>query len=110
MRLLAAPVFYWLILTQSWWAACLLFWLAVASDFFDGRLARARRETSVLGGLLDHASDATFVTLGHVALVKVGWVPTLLPVLIIAAFLHYVFDSRILAGHELRASFLGSWN
>ena len=110
MRLVAAPVLYWLIVNQFWWPACLLFWLAVASDVFDGRLARARGETSAFGGLLDHASDAIFVTLGQAALVKTGWVPALLPVLIIAAFLQYVFDSRILARRDLRASFLGRWN
>ena len=110
MRLIAAPFFYWLIVNQSWWVACLVFWLAVASDFVDGRLARARGETSVFGGLLDHSSDAVFVTLGNLALVKAGWVPTLLPALIVAAFLQYVLDSRTLAGRELRMSFLGRWN
>ena len=110
LRLLAAPVFYWLITSQSWRAACLLFWLAVASDFVDGRLARARGETSAFGGLLDHGSDATFVTLGQIALVSGGWVPLLLPILIVAAFLQYAFDSRILAGRELRTSSIGRWN
>jgi phosphatidylglycerophosphate synthase len=110
MRLVAAPFFYWLIVSRFWWAACLIFWLAVVSDFVDGRLARARGESSALGGILDHASDATFVALGNLALVRAGWVSGLLPVLIIAAFLQYVFDSRILAGRELRASFLGRWN
>ncbi len=110
MRLVVAPFFYCSIVNRFWWAACLLFWLAVASDLIDGRLARARGETSAFGGLLDHASDATFVTLGQLALVKADWAPALLPVLIAAAFLQYVFDSRILAGRTLRASSLGRWN
>jgi phosphatidylglycerophosphate synthase len=110
MRLVAAPFFYWLIVNRLWWTACLIFWLAVVSDVVDGRLARARGETSMLGGILDHVSDAIFVALGNLALVRAGWVSSLLPVLIIAAFLQYVLDSRILAGRELRASFLGRWN
>lgn len=110
MRLIAAPYFYWLIVNQSWRAACLIFWLAVASDVMDGRLARARSETSAFGGLLDHASDATFVVLGQMALFMEGWVPALLPLLIAAAFVQYALDSRVLAGHVLRASFLGRWN
>lgn len=110
MRLVAAPFFYCLIVNHFWWAACTLFWLAVASDIVDGRLARARGESSAFGGLLDHTSDATFVTLGQVALVKAGCVPILLPILIVAAFLQYGFDSRVLAGRELRASYLGRWN
>jgi phosphatidylglycerophosphate synthase len=109
-RLVAAPFFYWLIVNRFWWAACLVFWLAVVSDIVDGRLARSRGETSTLGGILDHVSDATFVTLGNLALVRTGGVPALLPPLIIAAFLQYAFDSRILAGRELRASSLGRWN
>jgi cardiolipin synthase len=110
MRLISAPFFYYLIVNQFWRAACVLFWLAVASDIVDGRLARARGETSVFGGLLDHTSDATFVTLGQTALVKAGCVPILLPILIVAAFLQYGFDSRVLAGRDLRASYLGRWN
>jgi len=110
MRLVSAPFFYWVIVNQYWGAGCLLFWLAVVTDVADGRLARARGETSAFGGLLDHATDAVFVTLGNLALVKAGWVPALLPALIIAAFLQYVLDSRILAERELRASFLGRWN
>jgi phosphatidylglycerophosphate synthase len=109
-RLVAAPFFYWLIVNRFWWAACLVFWLAVVSDIVDGRLARSRGETSTLGGILDHVSDATFVTLGNLALVRTGGVPVLLPPLILAAFLQYAFDSRILAGRELRASSLGRWN
>ena len=110
MRLLAAPCFYFAIIEASWWTACVLFWFAVASDVVDGRLARARNETSAFGGLLDHASDATFVTLGQLALAAAGRVPLLLPILIVAAFLQYVLDSKSLAGRDLRTSALGRWN
>jgi phosphatidylglycerophosphate synthase len=99
-----------LIVNRAWQAACLLFWLAVLSDFVDGRLARSRGESSAFGGLLDHSSDATFVVLGQMALVPAGQLPVVLPVLVVAAFLQYVFDSRILAGRELRTSFIGRWN
>jgi CDP-diacylglycerol--glycerol-3-phosphate 3-phosphatidyltransferase len=110
MRLAAAPFFYALVVGQAWWAACAVFWLAVVSDLVDGRLARARNETSAFGGTLDHGSDATFVTLGALALAKAGVVPLLLPVLIVAAFIQYVLDSRILMGRELRTSLVGRWN
>ena len=52
MRLLAAPVFFCWVVEGAWIAACVVFWLAVASDLVDGRLARARGETSVFGGVL----------------------------------------------------------
>jgi CDP-diacylglycerol--glycerol-3-phosphate 3-phosphatidyltransferase len=110
LRLLAAPLFYWAIVNQVWWLACTLFWLAVASDVIDGRVARARNETSAFGGVLDHGSDATFVAVGHLALTRSGTTPDLLAILIVAAFLQYAYDSRILSGHKLRASLIGRWN
>jgi CDP-diacylglycerol--glycerol-3-phosphate 3-phosphatidyltransferase len=87
-----------------------LFWLAVATDFADGRVARRRGESSPLGGLLDHATDAAFVSLGLAALAWRGAVPAPLPALVALAFAQYAFDSRALAGRPLRASALGRWN
>lgn len=110
MRLLAAPFFYWAIVDQAWGLAALLFWLAVLSDVVDGRVARARQETSAFGGVLDHGSDAIFVSSGHFALSHSGVTPDLLPFLILAAFLQYALDSRILSGQVLRASLIGRWN
>jgi cardiolipin synthase len=110
LRLAAAPFFYCAIVAGSWRTACLLFWLAVASDWVDGRLARARGESSPFGGFLDHASDAAFVSFGLAALALPAVVPVWLPVLVVAAFGQYALDSRVLAGHPLRASALGRWN
>jgi phosphatidylglycerophosphate synthase len=110
LRLAAAPLFYCAIVAGSWSTACLLFWLAVASDWVDGRVARARGESSSFGGFLDHASDAAFVSFGLAALALPGVVPVWLPVLVVLAFGQYALDSRVLAGRPLRASALGRWN
>ena len=110
LRLVAAPFFFCMLAGEIWSVAFVLFWLAVASDLLDGRLARARGETSALGGLLDHASDAIFVSFGQFALVATGRAPAFLPLLILVSFLQYALDSRILAGRSLRASPLGRWN
>jgi phosphatidylglycerophosphate synthase len=110
LRLLSAPFSYCAIVSGSWGLACSIFWLAVVSDVMDGRLARARGESSAFGGVLDHASDATFVSLGLFALVLTDSVPFVLPFLVLAAFVQYVLDSRILSGRTLRASRLGRWN
>ncbi len=110
LRLVAAPVFFCALVEESWVPAFVLFWFAVASDLLDGRLARARGETSVLGGLLDHASDAIFVSLGQWALYATDRAPGLLPVLVVVSFVQYALDSRILDGRALRASALGRWN
>jgi len=110
LRLLAAPFFWCALVGDSIGLACGLFGLAVATDMADGRLARARGEVSAFGGLLDHATDASFVTLGLAALAARGIVPWALPALVAAAFVQYVLDSKSLAGRELQGSFLGRWN
>ena len=42
-------------------AACVLFSLAAITDYFDGRLARGRRQTSDLGRMLDPIADKLLV-------------------------------------------------
>lgn len=109
-RLVAAPFFFCALAGGADVLAATLFWGAVATDLADGRVARARGESSALGGLLDHATDASFVSLGLAALATRGVVPALLPLLVVAAFAQYVLDSKSLTGRTLRASFLGRWN
>jgi phosphatidylglycerophosphate synthase len=111
LRLAAAPFCALAIVNgQVAWAVG-LYALAVATDLVDGRIARGRGETSARGALFDHASDATFVSLGLAALaVSSGEVPLVLPGLVAAAFAQYTLDSRALAGQRLRASALGRWN
>ncbi len=90
--------------------ALVCFALAAASDLADGRVARRRGEASARGALLDHATDAIFVSAGLAALAADGRIPALLPALILLAFAQYALDSRALAGQRLRASFLGRCN
>jgi phosphatidylglycerophosphate synthase len=93
-----------------WPFAALLLSVAILSDLLDGPLARRLRQSSSLGGLIDHATDAAFVTVLLGALWTLGYVPWLLPVLVAASFLQYVADSRALRGRSLRASWLGRCN
>jgi CDP-diacylglycerol--glycerol-3-phosphate 3-phosphatidyltransferase len=109
-RLASAPVCAFAITRELWPLAALLFVLAVLSDLADGRLARRASQASAWGGLLDHATDATFVTLGLIAVGLRGEVPVILPALVAAAFIQYTADSKAVAGRPLRASRLGRWN
>ena len=109
-RLVAAPFFYCSLAQEAALASAVLFWAAVGTDVADGRVARARGESSNFGGLLDHATDASFVSLGLLALAMNGAVPIALPLLVVAAFVQYMLDSKSLAGRALRASALGRWN
>jgi phosphatidylglycerophosphate synthase len=110
LRLLCAPVAALAVHRGASGLALVLFVLAVATDLLDGRLARRSGGASPLGGLLDHATDATFVSLGLLALAASGVVPLPLPLLVAAAFVQYTLDSRALRGSVLRASALGRWN
>jgi CDP-diacylglycerol--glycerol-3-phosphate 3-phosphatidyltransferase len=110
LRLCCAPAIAAAIAAQHAGIATALFTLAVATDLADGPIARRYGEASPLGGLLDHAIDATFCVVGLTALASAGVVPWPLPFFVAAAFAQYTLDSRSLAGRPLRASKLGRWN
>ena len=110
LRLLAAPALVVAVRDDAVAAAAALFALAVATDFADGWVARRYGEASLLGGLVDHAVDATFVTCGTAALASKGVLPVVLPALIAIAFLEYAWDTRRGRSRGLRPSALGRWN
>jgi len=110
LRLACAPALAAAIVAQHAGIATALFWFAVATDLADGPVARRYGEASPLGGLLDHAIDATFCATGLAAHASAGVVPWPLPLLVVLAFAQYTLDSRSLAGRPLRASRLGRWN
>jgi phosphatidylglycerophosphate synthase len=102
-----------MILTISqhlWLVSSALFLLAVASDLLDGALARRRNQVTKIGGLIDHAADATFVTVTIICLALQQERSLLLPILIILAFAQYVLDSQAHRGQRLIASRLGRFN
>ncbi len=111
--LLAAPV-AWAMADEELlpaWAALAMVLAAAASDFFDGRLARARGTASERGRLFDHGADCLFVTAALAGAAAAGALPWALPVLTALAFAQYVLDSFLLHRRKtLRASFLGRWN
>jgi phosphatidylglycerophosphate synthase len=109
-RLVAAPLLALAILREADGAALVVFVAAVLTDLLDGPVARRSGEASSLGAVLDHATDAAFVTAGTGALGCTGQVPPLLPWLIAAAFIQYAVDSRVGGGSSLRTSVLGRWN
>jgi cardiolipin synthase (CMP-forming) len=110
LRAIAALPCAWLAANEQWAGAAVLLTLAVLTDLFDGPLARRLGQTSPLGGLLDHATDAWFVGCLLTGLWWAGLVPWLLPALVVAAFLQYVIDSRAHRGRRLRGNRLGRWN
>lgn len=98
------------IMLQSWFIASVLFTMAVATDVYDGKLARKLNQTSPFGGLFDHATDAAYVTFCCAAIAELGLINPLLQWMIAAAFIQYVLDSKALAGVTLRMSAIGKSN
>lgn len=78
-RLLGVPVFLWLVLgvrttTGDWWAVGLLM-AAGASDWLDGKIARALNQQTRLGQLLDPAADRLYIVATVIALAVRGIIP-----------------------------------
>ena len=93
------------------WLLLALIVIAIASDYFDGKVARALKTASARGMLFDHGTDFIFVTIALFALSTIGLSSVLLPLLIVVAFSQYVLDSYFLFRQKsLKMSFLGRWN
>ncbi len=95
----------------SAWLVAVLLTLAIASDYFDGVVARRHGTASADGQLFDHGTDCLFVTACLTGAALAGSVPLMLPVLIAMAFSQYVLDSYWLHRRkQLRMSTIGRWN
>ncbi|MEX2048659.1 MAG: CDP-alcohol phosphatidyltransferase family protein [Gemmatimonadota bacterium] len=89
----------------------LLVAVAIATDYYDGVLARVLGTASPAGRLFDHTTDFLFVTSGLFGAAATGAVTWVLPTLIVFAFAQYVLDSYLLHREkQLRMSRLGRWN
>ena len=78
-RLAGVPVFLWLVLglrsaTGDYWAVGLLI-VAGATDWLDGKIARALNQGSRLGQVLDPAADRLYIAATLVALAVRGIIP-----------------------------------
>src|SRR5438309_7522903 len=92
MRLLAAPLAAWLILSSHDTASLLVFAAAGASDGLDGFIARRWGVTSAFGAWLDPAADKLLMLLCFTALYVVGMTPLWLLVLVVTR------DTAVAAG------------
>ena len=110
LRLASLPVIAYALINKLWLLAAMLFALAVISDVYDGKIARKLGQTSPLGGLFDHGTDALFVSICCGCLSILGLINPYLPWLIGLAFIQYMLDSKALAGVALRMSFIGRNN
>ena len=109
LRIVLAPVIMALVLEGADTAALILFAVAAATDWFDGRLARRWEATTRLGSFLDTTADKLLVTGALVALLAVDRVSPWLVVLIVGRELMLLGLRAAVAaeGRHLEASLLG---
>jgi CDP-diacylglycerol--glycerol-3-phosphate 3-phosphatidyltransferase len=111
LRIAMAPVFMWLVLGGEDTIAAIVFLVAAATDWIDGRLARRWEVTSRLGSFLDTTADKLLVTAALVVLVAVDRASPWLAMLIIARELVLLGLRAAVAtdGRHLEPSLLGKW-
>jgi cardiolipin synthase len=100
LRVAGVPVFLWLVLGPhaDGWAVVLLMFSG-ASDYFDGKLARAWNQTSRLGQLLDPAADRLYIVATVVALAIRDVIPVWLVVALVGRDVVLAFTLPVLRKH-----------
>lgn len=111
VRIVASPVIMALLLGHDYTVAAIVFLLAAATDWFDGRLARRWGVTTKLGGFLDTTADKLLVATALIGLVAVHrgspWVA-----LVIVGREFTVLGLRAAVasgGRNFETSMLGKW-
>ena len=89
--------------------ATLIFLGASITDYFDGYLARRRRQVTTLGMLLDPIADKLLISAAFISLVELGWAPAWMVVIIVGRELAITGLRSIAAnqGFNIEASELG---
>jgi CDP-diacylglycerol--glycerol-3-phosphate 3-phosphatidyltransferase len=111
LRIAACPVIMALVLSRDYTIAAIVF-LAAATDWFDGRLARRWGVTTKLGSFLDTTADKLLVTTTLIALVAVHRVSPWIALVIVAReFTILGLRAAIAAGgvRVMETSMLGKW-
>lgn len=103
-RIVATPIFLWMLLADHGamgglrWAAAAFFVIAIASDAWDGYLARSKGLVTDLGKLLDPIADKFLTGGALVALSILGelpwWVTVVVLVREIGVTVHRLFEAR----------------
>lgn len=111
LRVVLAPAVMALVLSGSYTAAAIVFVVAAATDWLDGRLARRWGVTTRLGAFLDTTADKLLVTTALIALVSTDraspWVA-----LVIVGREFAILGLRVAVvsgGQQFETSIVGKW-
>ena len=115
-RIFLVPVFLVLLFTTEQIPfriplAALIFVVAAVTDGLDGYVARARREVTKLGALIDPVADKLLISSALIALVELGQVSAWVAVIIIGREFAVSGLRIVVAGEgaEVPVSQLGKW-
>jgi CDP-diacylglycerol--glycerol-3-phosphate 3-phosphatidyltransferase len=111
LRIILAPVVVGLLLGGNDTAAAIVFLVAAATDYLDGRLARRWEVTSQLGSFLDTTADKLLVSTALIALVSIDRVSPWFAILIVGRelLLLGLRAATAATGRHIEASLLGKW-
>jgi CDP-diacylglycerol--glycerol-3-phosphate 3-phosphatidyltransferase len=111
VRILLAPVIMALVLDGADTAGAIVFMVAAATDWVDGRLARRWGVTTRLGAFLDTTADKLLVTTALIALVAVDRTSPWVTLVIVGREFTILGLRAAVAsgGRHLETSMLGKW-
>ena len=115
VRVIAAPVMYYLIVTHNWKASFILCFLGGFTDLLDGFFARLYKQESLFGERFDPLADKIFMTaiylaLGHVSIVPLWGIAIILgrDIVIILGALYALVSKKTIPLHPLFLSKLNT--
>ncbi len=113
-RILCAPVFLWLLLSDGGtdgglrWAAALLVVVAIATDGIDGYLARKYEVVTDLGKILDPIADKVITGCAFVGLSILGELPWWVTIIVLVREIGItVYRFIVISDHVLAAAWMG---
>ena len=114
VRILCAPVFFWMLLADGGrdetlrWAAAILFIVAIATDGIDGYLARKHNIVTALGKLLDPIADKALTGLAFVGLSILAELPWWITILVLVREIGItIMRLAVASDHVVAAAWMG---
>ncbi|MGF3053450.1 CDP-diacylglycerol--glycerol-3-phosphate 3-phosphatidyltransferase [Microbacterium sp. YY-03] len=114
VRILCAPVFFWMLLADGGrdetlrWAAAILFIVAIATDGIDGYLARKHNIVTDLGKLLDPIADKALTGLAFVGLSILAELPWWITILVLVREIGItIMRLAVASDHVVAAAWMG---
>tara|TARA_Y100001001_G_C8005483_1_gene307843 strand:+ start:1338 stop:1952 length:615 start_codon:yes stop_codon:yes gene_type:complete len=103
-RIFLVPILVVFLLTDYRLVGLSVFIIASLTDWFDGYLARTRKQITTLGQFLDPIADKLLVSAAFISLVELGLAPAWMVVIIIGRELAISGLRPIAAGHGITIS------